>query len=75
MSDVELRDIAKAFGSLQVFERISLTVPAEKYLCLIGPSGCGKTTLMRMVAGLERPDSGELLSGNTVTVLLTSIGE
>lgn len=63
MSDVELRDIAKSFGSLQVFERISLTVPAENYLCLIGPSGCGKTTLMRMVAGLEQPDSGDVLIG------------
>ncbi len=46
-----------------MFERISLECPEHRYLCLLGPSGCGKTTLMRLVAGLEQPDEGDILIG------------
>jgi multiple sugar transport system ATP-binding protein len=63
MSEVALKDIRKSFGDFKLFEGISLTCPAQQYLCLIGPSGCGKTTLMRMIAGLEYPDAGDILIG------------
>jgi multiple sugar transport system ATP-binding protein len=61
MAEIRFEQIHKRFGDLQLFEGISLTCPAHTYLCLLGPSGCGKTTLMRMVAGLETPDAGNVL--------------
>ena len=61
MSEIIFRNIGKSFGPLKVFDDISLTCPAQKYLCLLGPSGSGKTTLMRMVAGLVDPDRGDIL--------------
>jgi multiple sugar transport system ATP-binding protein len=61
MAEIRFEQIYKRFGDFQLFDGISLTCPAHKYLCLLGPSGCGKTTLMRMVAGLETPDAGDIL--------------
>ncbi len=60
MAEIRFEQIHKRFGDFRLFEGLSLTCPAHKYLCLLGPSGCGKTTLMRMVAGLESPDAGEI---------------
>lgn len=48
----------KRFGDKPVLENVSLTVPAGAVLCLMAPSGWGKTTLLRCIAGLEKPDSG-----------------
>ena len=70
MSEVRFHEVSKRFGGIAVFERIDLTCPEHKYLCLLGPSGCGKTTLMRLVAGLENPDEGDvLISGQRVNDL------
>ncbi|PRP70193.1 ABC transporter ATP-binding protein [Chromobacterium amazonense] len=55
-----LRNLNKRFGARIVADQVSLTVAAGETLALLGPSGCGKSTLLKMVAGLERPDSGEL---------------
>ncbi len=63
MAQVRLQDIRKSFGPLRLFDGLSLTCPDRAYLCLLGPSGCGKTTLMRIVAGLEDPDAGDVLIG------------
>ncbi|MFO1070858.1 MAG: ABC transporter ATP-binding protein [Geminicoccaceae bacterium] len=63
MSQIDFRNIRKAYGRVRVFEDISLSCPAQRYMCLLGPSGCGKTTLMRMVAGLVEPDAGQILIG------------
>ena len=63
MSEVQFRGVSKRFGGTSVFERIDLTCPEHEYLCLLGPSGCGKTTLMRLVAGLEEPDEGDVMIG------------
>jgi multiple sugar transport system ATP-binding protein len=60
MAEIRFEQIHKRFGDFRLFEGLSLTCPAHKYLCLLGPSGCGKTTLMRMVAGLESPDAGRI---------------
>jgi NitT/TauT family transport system ATP-binding protein len=52
---------------LEVLDALSFQVPAGEFLCLVGPSGCGKTTLLRLVAGLERPTAGRvLLAGGQV---------
>jgi NitT/TauT family transport system ATP-binding protein len=47
-------------GSVNALSNISLSVPSGEFLCILGPTGCGKTTLLRMIAGLESPDSGTI---------------
>ena len=57
---IELKEVTKTFGRVRALDRINLTIQEGDFLILLGPSGCGKTTLLRCVAGLERPDSGEI---------------
>ncbi len=69
MSDpiIELRHVSKAFGPARAVAEVSLSVPRGGLLALLGPSGCGKTTLLRLIAGLEKPDAGEIwLEGRRV---------
>ncbi|HEY6710300.1 MAG TPA: ABC transporter ATP-binding protein [Actinomycetota bacterium] len=51
----------KAFGATRVLDQAGLLAPAGRVVALLGPSGCGKTTLLRCIAGLERPDAGRVL--------------
>jgi multiple sugar transport system ATP-binding protein len=60
MGTVSLRGISKQFGTQEVIQDLTLEVAAGEFVTLLGPSGCGKTTLLRMVAGLEAIDKGEL---------------
>jgi ABC-type Fe3+/spermidine/putrescine transport system ATPase subunit len=55
---LDIRDIAKSYGGVPALRGVSIQVEAGAIVCLLGPSGCGKTTLLRVVAGLERADSG-----------------
>src|SRR5690349_18213673 len=66
--DVEFRAITKRFGSLVAVNGVSLKVRKGEFLSLLGPSGCGKTTSLRMIAGFEQPDEGELLIGGSDAV-------
>src|SRR2546421_5849322 len=66
--DVELRAVTKRFGSLKAVDAVSLKVRKGEFLSLLGPSGCGKTTSLRLVAGFEQPDEGEILIGGTDAV-------
>ena len=57
---LELRNINKAFAGKQILTNFSLSIPEKQILTIVGPSGGGKTTLLRMLAGLETIDSGEI---------------
>ena len=58
--DVILRDLCKAYGANRVLDRLNFSFPGGRISCVQGPSGCGKTTLLRLISGLEAPDSGEV---------------
>jgi ABC-type Fe3+/spermidine/putrescine transport system ATPase subunit len=65
---IALTVVTKRFGSHVALDSVSLEVPAGTAAVVLGPSGCGKTTLLRIIAGLDVPDSGEvLLNGMTVS--------
>jgi len=63
--DVELRDVTKRFGAVVAVDAIDLEVHTGEFLSLLGPSGCGKTTTLRLIAGFERPDEGEVRIGGS----------
>ena len=52
--------VSKSFGPVRAVQRVSIEVPKGNFLAILGPSGCGKTTLMRLIAGFERPDEGTI---------------
>ena len=58
---VEIDHVSKHFGSFVAVDDVSLTVRRGEFFSLLGPSGCGKTTLLRMIAGFDLPDGGQIL--------------
>ena len=68
MASVDLKDVTKRFGSVEVIRDVNLSVADGSFCALLGPSGCGKSTLLRMIAGLEPVTSGQvIIDGNDVT--------
>ena len=66
-SDLECIQVKKHFGSVRAVDDVSLEIPKGSFFSILGPSGCGKTTLMRMIAGFESPDSGDIrIKGKSV---------
>ena len=67
---IEIKNINKSFEgkkkNLSVLDNINLTINDGELICLLGPSGCGKTTLLRLIAGLEHPTSGEIIANGEV---------
>jgi spermidine/putrescine transport system ATP-binding protein len=63
-TDVELRRVTKRFDDVVAVDQLDLTIRHGEFLSLLGPSGCGKTTTLRLIAGFEQPDEGELLIGD-----------
>ena len=57
---LEFRDVVKRFGAVNAVDGVSFTIERGEIFTLLGPSGCGKTTTLRLVAGLEEPDDGEI---------------
>src|SRR5262249_56919965 len=71
-SKLAIENVPKSFrgasGSVLALDRVSLNVAEAEFVCLVGASGCGKTTLLNIIAGLEKPDSGlGLADGKPVT--------
>ncbi|KMJ45869.1 ferric transporter ATP-binding subunit [Xenorhabdus khoisanae] len=65
---VELKNVTKRFGNNTVIDSLDLSIPQGHMVTLLGPSGCGKTTVLRLVAGLEKPTSGNIfIDGEDVT--------
>lgn len=58
---IEVRQVHKQFGNFTALNNINLNIEAGELVALLGPSGCGKTTLLRIIAGLETPDTGNIL--------------
>lgn len=70
MALIEIRNLAKSFGSVKAVDGVDLDIHAGEFLTLLGPSGSGKTTVLRMIAGFETPDSGSIkLNGIDITYL------
>src|SRR5688572_22879858 len=65
---ITVRSVRKSFGGEEVLRGADLDVPAGSMVALLGPSGCGKTTLLRTIAGLERPDAGTIALGGRTLV-------
>jgi iron(III) transport system ATP-binding protein len=62
---IELRNVFQQFGVTPVLRDVSLTIVSGEFFFLLGPSGCGKTTLLRIIAGFQNPDHGEVSMGGT----------
>ncbi len=60
MADIALRDVSKSFGATVATDGISMDIRDGGFVVLLGPTGAGKTTTLRLISGLERPDSGEI---------------
>ena len=61
MAQLEIRNVTRRFADFVALDNVSLSVEAGEFFTLLGPSGCGKTTLLRMIAGFDLPDAGQIL--------------
>lgn len=69
-SIVSIRALSKSFSNIQILNNVNLDIYEGEFLTLLGPSGCGKTTILRIIAGLEKPDGGDIFfHGENITAL------
>jgi len=66
MASMEIKDVRKSFGTVEVVHGVSVSISDGEFVVLVGPSGCGKSTLLRMIAGLEEISGGEISIDGTV---------
>ena len=67
MAEVELREVRKTFGAVEVIRGVDLAVASGEFCVFVGPSGCGKSTLLRMIAGLEEVTVGRRSASRAAT--------
>src|SRR5919109_107454 len=68
MAELQIRELTKRFGDVRALDGVDLDVAAGEFFVILGPSAAGKTTLLRTIAGLERPDAGTIaFAGQDVT--------
>ena len=66
MASVDLRDVRKSFGPVEVIHGVNVDIEDGEFVILVGPSGCGKSTLLRMIAGLEQISGGDIRIGDKI---------
>ena len=64
MARLSIESLSKSYGDARVLDDVSLAVDNGEFVAILGPSGCGKTTLLRQVAGFDKPDSGRIVIGD-----------
>ena len=72
---VELKNINKTYGDYKASDNVSFGIEKGKLIGLLGPSGSGKTTILRMIAGLEQPDSGEIINDGEWSMMFRPASE
>lgn len=73
MAKIELKNVKKSYGAVDVIKGIDLTIEKGEFMVFVGPSGCGKSTLLRLISGLEEISSGDMLfDGERVNNVLPS---
>jgi ABC-type sugar transport system ATPase subunit len=71
---VEIENVVRRFGQVTAVDHVSIDIDEGEYVVFLGPSGCGKTTMLRMIAGLDVPDAGEIrIAGRVVTSSVTNV--
>jgi multiple sugar transport system ATP-binding protein len=68
MAEVRLFNLSKSFGATRALSDVSMTIPDGAFVVLLGPTGAGKTTTLRLIAGLDRPDAGDVLIGGASVI-------
>ncbi len=68
-SALDIRNVSKSFGSVRAVDDLSMRVAQGELLAVLGPSGCGKTTLLRLIAGFERADAGQIAIGGRMVTM------
>jgi multiple sugar transport system ATP-binding protein len=63
MAEVQLKNLSKSYGATKALQDVSLTIPTGAFVVLLGPTGAGKTTTLRLIAGLDKPDAGDIRIG------------
>jgi multiple sugar transport system ATP-binding protein len=66
MASLEFKNLSKSFGKANIIDNLNLSISDGEMFVLLGPSGCGKSTILRLIAGLEVPDNGDIIIGNRV---------
>ena len=71
MAEVLLQHVTKSFGKIQALADVSMEIPNGSFVVLLGPTGAGKTTTLRLISGLERPETGDIVIGGKSALDLT----